>query len=64
MTRHHSTRAMALLASLLLFLTASAQNNKPSGSYHKIEALPKEAEIRLALSALPRISGIVLPCMY
>jgi hypothetical protein len=53
MTRYYSTRIIIGLGILLSFFTASAQNNKPAGKFHKIEALPKEMEIRLALSALP-----------
>lgn len=47
MTLIKITRATVLIASLLCFLTTSAQNR------NKIESLPKDIEIRLALSALP-----------
>jgi hypothetical protein len=39
---------------LLLSLEAGAQNKQAPGGKNKIEALARELEIRLALSALPR----------
>ncbi len=46
-------RIIALIAGLLFSLTARAQNKQiPSGN--KIEPLPRDLEIQLALSALPR----------
>ena len=45
-------RTIALIAGLLFSLTAMAQNKQiPSGN--KIEPLPRDLEIQLALSALP-----------
>jgi len=53
MTRNKTTRITVLIASLLFFFTASAQNKQNSGRINKIEPLPKDLEIQLALSALP-----------
>jgi hypothetical protein len=44
---------IAVIAGLLLSLTASAQNEHPSGGKKRIEPLPRDLEIQLALSALP-----------
>lgn len=48
-----TTRVTLFIASLLFFITVHAKNNQHSGSINKIERLPKDMEIRLALSALP-----------
>ena len=53
MTRNKTTRVTVLIAGLVFFFTASAQNKQNSGRINKIEPLPKDLEIRLALSALP-----------
>jgi len=53
MTHRPLSHLTAFLLSLLLVVTLHAQNNNPAGSFHQIEALPKEIEMRLALSALP-----------
>lgn len=53
MIRNKTTRAIGLIVSLFYFFTASAQNQQKAGSANKIEPLPKDVEIRLALSALP-----------
>lgn len=53
MTRNKTTRITVLIASLLFSVTASAQNKQYSGGINKIEPLPKDLEIQLALSALP-----------
>src|SRR6266550_2582010 len=43
-----------MVLALLLSITASAQNTNPgSGGMKKIEPLPRDLEIQLALSALP-----------
>src|SRR5216683_1703238 len=46
-------RIIALIAGLLFSLTARAQNKQIPGG-NKIEPLPRDLEIQLALSALPR----------
>ncbi|NML23821.1 hypothetical protein HHL16_23265 [Pseudoflavitalea sp. G-6-1-2] len=46
-------RITALMAGMLFFLTAAAQSRQKTASVHKIEALPRDVEIKLALSALP-----------
>lgn len=53
MTRNKTTRITVLIASLLFSVTANAQNKQYSGGINKIEPLPKDLEIQLALSALP-----------
>jgi len=45
---------MIVVAGLLFSLTASAENKEASKGMKKIEPLPKDLEIQLALSALPR----------
>src|SRR5215472_10726283 len=45
-------QTIAVIAGLLFSLTAGAQN-KQSSDGHKIDALPRDLEIQLALSALP-----------
>jgi len=46
-------RTIGLLAVLLFALKASAQNERGSASTKRIEPLPRDLEIQLALSALP-----------
>lgn len=46
-------QAFSLVAGLLFSLTASAQNKQAATETSKIEALPRDLEIELALSALP-----------
>jgi hypothetical protein len=46
-------QTVTIIACLLLSLTASAQNSQTSEVTHKIEPLPRDPEIQLALSALP-----------
>lgn len=53
MTHKSITQITLLIAGLLCFFTSDAQNNQTSGTVNKISPLPKEIEIRLALSALP-----------
>lgn len=53
MTRNKTTLITVFIASLLLFSAAGAQNKQNSGGTNNIEPLPKDVEIRLALSALP-----------
>jgi hypothetical protein len=45
-------QAIAVIAGLLFSLSAGAQNKQPSDG-HKIDPLPRDLEIQLALSALP-----------
>ena len=47
------TLITVLIASLLFFFTTNAQNKQTSSEVNKIKPLPKDLEIRLALSALP-----------
>src|SRR5258708_37405656 len=42
-----------VILALLFSLTASAQNEHPSSGTNRIEPLPRDLEIQLALSALP-----------
>ncbi len=50
-----------MVLALLLSITASAQNTNPgSGGMKKIEPLPRDLEIQLALSALPMNSTHLL----
>jgi hypothetical protein len=44
---------IAVALGLLLSVTAGAQNNRIPEAMKKIEPLPRELEIQLALSALP-----------
>src|SRR5258705_9170834 len=44
---------MIEVAGLWFSLTASAKNKQPPGATNKIEPLPRDLEIQLALSALP-----------
>lgn len=53
MTRHETTLITILIISVLFFFTANAQNKQNYVWKNKIEPLPKDLEIRLALSALP-----------
>lgn len=53
MTQISTTRIIAFIAILAFTFTASAQNKQQAGSPNKIEPLPRDLEIRLALSALP-----------
>ncbi len=46
-------RTIAVIVGLLFSLTASAQNEHPSSATNRIEPLPRDLEIQLALSALP-----------
>src|SRR5688572_13839932 len=52
MKRNKTTMITALIAGLLFSFAASAQKQNP-GSMSKMEPLPKDLEIQLALSALP-----------
>ena len=49
----NNVQTIAAIAGLLLSLTASAQTKAASGGGNKIEPLPRDLEIQLALSALP-----------
>lgn len=53
MTRMRRLTTVAPIAILLLSLTASAQNAPVATGTHKVEPLPRDLEIQLALSALP-----------
>jgi hypothetical protein len=53
MTRNKTTLITAMIASLLFFFAASAQNKQNTDGTNKIKPLPKDLEIQLALSALP-----------
>jgi hypothetical protein len=46
-------QVIVVIASLLFSLTACTQDKQPSKVKNKIEPLPRDLEIRLALSALP-----------
>ena len=46
-------QSMAVIVGLLFSLTASAQNQRTPAGMNKIEPLPRDLEIQLALSALP-----------
>jgi hypothetical protein len=46
-------QTIAVIVGLLFSLTASAQNEHPSSGTNRIEPLPRDLEIQLALSALP-----------
>jgi len=46
-------RALVVIVGLLISLTASAENRKTREVMNKIEPLPRDLEIQLALSALP-----------
>jgi len=46
-------QTIAVIVGLLFALTASAQNEHPSTGTNRIEPLPRDLEIQLALSALP-----------
>ena len=46
-------QTIAVIVGLLFSLTASAQNKQTPGAMNKIEPLPRDLEIQLALSALP-----------
>jgi hypothetical protein len=46
-------QAVAIILSMLLFLAASAQNKQTPTAMNRIEPLPRDLEIQLALSALP-----------
>ncbi len=56
-TEGHSSmrkaRVIAIIAGLMLSLTANAQNKQASAAKPNIEPLPRDLEIQLALSALP-----------
>jgi hypothetical protein len=47
-------QTITVLAGLLFLLTASAQNKQAASGTNKIEPLPRDLEIQLALSALPQ----------
>jgi hypothetical protein len=47
------TQTIAVIVGLLLSLTARAQSEHSSGGTNRIEPLPRDLEIQLALSALP-----------
>ncbi|MGZ6223472.1 MAG: hypothetical protein ACXWMJ_06180 [Syntrophales bacterium] len=53
MFKMRKVQTIAVIAVLLFTLTASAENKKASGVMNKIEPLPRDLEIQLALSALP-----------
>src|SRR5262245_12361733 len=44
---------LEVVVGLLFLLAASAQNQRPPRGMNKIEPLPRDLEIQLALSALP-----------
>src|SRR6202051_5215802 len=44
---------ITVIAGLLCLFPASAQNKQAAGGTNKIESLPRDLEIQLALSALP-----------
>jgi hypothetical protein len=46
-------QAMWVVVSLSLSLAASAQNKQPAGAGNRVEPLPRDLEMQLALSALP-----------
>src|SRR5215472_12310996 len=46
-------QTIAVIAGLLFSFTASAQNKQTLSGMNKIEPLPRDLEIQLALSALP-----------
>jgi hypothetical protein len=46
--------SMAIAVSLFVALTASAQNRQPAPANPTVDPLPRDLEIQLALSALPR----------
>ena len=46
-------QTIIVIAGLLFSLTASAENKQPTKEMNKIEPLPRDLEIQLALSALP-----------
>jgi len=46
-------QVITVIAGLLFLLTASAQNKQAASGTNKIEPLPQDLEIQLALSALP-----------
>ncbi len=46
-------KTIAVIVGLLFALTASAENKQTPGMMNKIELLPRDLEIQLALSALP-----------
>jgi hypothetical protein len=46
-------RTITVIAGLLVLLTASAQSKQAASGTNKIEPLPRDLEIQLALSALP-----------
>lgn len=48
-----STQAIVLTMGLLFSVAASAQNKQPAGSTHRVDTLPRDLEVQLALSALP-----------
>lgn len=53
MKRMMETKRLVLIAALVSVITASAQSGKSSGGINRIDPLPKDLEIQLALSALP-----------
>jgi hypothetical protein len=48
-----TARTIVLTTALLLSIAASAQNNQTGGSTHRVDPLPRDLEVQLALSALP-----------
>lgn len=47
------TQAIVLTIGLLFSVAASAQDQQPAAGTHKVEPLPRDLEVQLALSALP-----------
>ena len=48
-------QTVIFVAGLLLSLTASAENKETSTVTHKLDPLPRDLEIQLALSAVPTL---------
>lgn len=53
-TNKTAFQAIAVITYLLFVLTINAQNKENANSIKKIQALPRDLEIQLALSALPK----------
>ncbi len=53
MTVQRTIQLTIMVGSMLFFTTANAQNDIKSSGINRIKPLPKDVEIRLALSALP-----------
>jgi len=56
-------RTITVIAGLLFSLTASADNKQTPRVMNRIEPLPRDLEIQLALSALPPHSETMQQCM-